>query len=105
MPNQIPELWWRGPTWLQQPEQWPPQPNIKASEESEKKAKAIKTVLATSIAIEHEEDEIYRLLLKYNLWKFIRITCWISRFINNCRRTKTMGPLTTEETTKALDPS
>ena len=52
--NQIPELWWTGPTWLQQPEQWPPQPNIMLSDESEKEAKAIKTLLATSITIDHK---------------------------------------------------
>ena len=100
--NQIPELWWRRPTWLQQPEQWPPLPNIMSSDESEKEAKAIKTPLATSITIDHEEDECDRLLLKHSLWKFIRITCWISRFFNNCRRTKTKGPLKTEETNKQL---
>ena len=52
--NQIPELWWTVPTWLQQPEQWPPQPNIMLSDESEKEAKAIKTLLTTSITIDHE---------------------------------------------------
>ena len=34
--NQIPKLWWTGPTWLQQSDQLPPQPNIMASDESEK---------------------------------------------------------------------
>ena len=99
--NQIPELWWTGPTCMKQPKQWPPQPNI-TSDESEKEAKAIKTLLANSIAIDYEEHECDRLLLKHSLWKFFRITCWISRFINNCRRTKTKGPLTTEETNKQL---
>ena len=86
--KRIPELWWTEPTWLQQTEQWPPQPRIMASDESEKEAKAIKTLLATSITIDHGEDECDSLLLKHSLWKFIRITCWISRFFNNCRRTR-----------------
>ena len=100
--NQIPDLWWTGPTWLEQPEHWPPQPNIMARDESEKETKTVKTLLATSINIDHEEDECDRLLLKHNLSKFIRITCWISRFFPNCRQTKTKGPLTTEETNKQL---
>ena len=59
------------------------------SDESEKEGKAIKTLLATSITVDQEEDECDRLLLKHSLWKFIRITCWISLFFNNCRPTKT----------------
>ena len=73
-----------------------------ASDEAEKEPKVIKTLFATSITSGHEEDECDRLLLKHSLWKFIRITCWISRFFNNCRQTKTKGPLTTEETKKQL---
>ena len=39
--SQIPDPWWTGPTWLQQLEQWSPQPNILANEISEKEAKVI----------------------------------------------------------------
>ena len=42
-----------------------------ASDESEKEAKAIKALLATSITIDHKEDECDRLLLKHSLCKFI----------------------------------
>ena len=73
-----------------------------ASDESEKEAKVVKTLLATSIIIDHEEDERNRLLSKHGLWKFIRITCWISWFFNNYQRTKTKGPLITEEINKQL---
>ena len=72
------------------------------SDESEKEAKAIKALLATRITIDHQEDECDRLILKHSLWKFIRITCLISRFLNNCWWTKTKGPLTTEETNEQL---
>ena len=36
-------------------------------------------------------------LAKYKFWKFLRITNWIFRFLNNCRKTKESGPLTTSE--------
>lgn len=39
---------------MQQPSQWPSQPNIKTSEESEKEAKATKSVLATNIIVERK---------------------------------------------------
>ena len=37
------------------------------------------------------------LLEKRSLWKFFRVKSWISRFINNLRRTEVKGLLTTEE--------
>ena len=74
-----------------------------ARDESQKEAKAIKTPLGISITVDHKEDECDRLLLRRSLWRFVRITCWISRFINNCQRTKTKGSLTTEETNKQLE--
>ena len=94
--NQIPSLWWNGSTWLQNRDHWPLQPIIKANKETEKEAKKIKTVLATKIKL-FEADKFDTLLEKYNLWKFLHITSWVSRFINNIRRTKAKGPLTTEE--------
>ena len=38
-----------------------------------------------------------KLLAKYEFWKFLRITSWILRFLNNCRRTKNSIPLITRE--------
>ena len=90
--NQIPSLWWNGPTWLQNRDQWSLQPIIKANKNTEKEAKKIKTVLAAKIKL-FEADKFDILLEKYSLWKFLRITSWVSRFINNVRRTKVKGPL------------
>ena len=42
-------------------------------------------------------DIFDNLLAKYEFWKFLRIISWIFRFLNNCRRTKQGGPLTTSE--------
>ena len=100
--SQIPEPWWTGQTWLQQLEQWSPQPNILANEISEKEAKAIKNLVTTSVTVNHEQDDCDRLLLKHSLWKFIRIICSISRFIDNYWGTETKESLTTEETKKQL---
>ena len=42
--NKIPHLWWKGPTWLENRDQWPLLPIIKANGETEKEAKKIKTI-------------------------------------------------------------
>ena len=42
-------------------------------------------------------DMFDKLLAKYEFWKFLRVTSWIFRFLNNCRRSKQSGPLTTSE--------
>ena len=74
--NQILELCWAGPTWLQQPEQWPPQPNTIVVMNQRKKQKKLKLSKQPVITVDHEEVECDRLLLKHSLWRFIRITCW-----------------------------
>ena len=37
------------------------------------------------------------ILHKFDLHKTLRISAWILRFINNCRKNKKSGPLTTAE--------
>ena len=96
MEYQILSLQWNGPTQLQNRDQWPLQPIIKANEETEKEAKKITTVSAAKIKL-FEVNKFDTLLEKLNLWKFLRIKSWVSRFISNARRTKVKGPLTTEE--------
>ena len=43
-------------------------------------------------------DIFHNLLEKHELCKFLRITAWIKRFLNNCQKTKRSGPLKTNET-------
>ena len=50
--------------------------------------------MAATIQARHMFD---KLLTKYEFWKFLRTTSWILRFLNNCRRTKQSGPLTTSD--------
>ena len=66
--NPIQELWWTG-----QQNKWPSQPNIKAIEKSEKEGKPIKSVLVTNTTVEQGKNELYKLLLKYNILKIIKI--------------------------------
>ena len=41
-----------------------------------------KTALAVNIKL-FEADKFDTLLKKFNFWKFLRITSWVSRFIKN----------------------
>ena len=46
-----------------------------------------------------EKSDIFNNLLeKHELYKFLRITAWIARFLNNCQKTKRSGPLKTDKT-------
>ena len=95
--SKIKSDWLSGPAWLDKPDEWPEQPDIKKSEETETEKKKIKEIFAATVST---VDEIDDLLNKFSLWKFLRILGWINRFINNCRRNKVNGPLTTEEISK-----
>ena len=90
------QIWWTGPSWLQVKENWPRQPDIKPSEESEKEveiSKEHKYIVFTTVAIQDDFDLI---LHKFDLHKALRISAWILRFINN-RKNKKSGPLATAE--------
>ena len=41
-------------------------------------------------------DIFNKLLEKHKLYKFLRITAWIKRFLNNCQKTKRSRPLKTD---------
>ena len=80
--EQLSELWWRGPAWLQHPESWPERIVTTATAESESEAKIVRDVLAVAV---QEEDKLDELMEKFEYWKVIRITAWVARFINNCK--------------------
>ena len=88
--------WKEGPAWLRKQENWPPEIPIKASEESENERKLLKEII--HVNVERESDEIDNLVEKKSFWKAVRILSWMKRFINNCRRKSSQGPLTTDET-------
>ena len=92
--RKLPELWWTGPTWLKEFAKWPVQPYIGPIAELQQECKTIPEVMTLTV---EAVDMFDKLLAKYEFCKFLRITSWIFRFLNNCRRTKQSGPLTTSE--------
>jgi hypothetical protein len=91
--EQLSELWWRGPAWLQHPESWPETIVTSATAVSESEAKIVRDVLAIAV---QEEDKLDELMEKFEYWKVIRITAWVARFISNCKlkqSERVKGPL------------
>ena len=90
------QLWWDGPSWLSNQERWPEDITSVPTKESNAEAKIIKRVLTVSMENTGEMDQI---LHKHDLWKTLRISAWIWRFLFNCRGTglKLKGPLKTNE--------
>ena len=76
------DLWRKDPTWLSNISLWPRQPTIGPTTESQVECKAIKEIKITTI---EKSDIFYKLVEKHELYKFLRITAWIKRFLNNCQ--------------------
>ena len=95
--SKMPNVWWEGPSWLTNSNEWPTQPVIQLSVESQKEAKPGKQILANTVETTSTFDT---LLEKFELHKVLRVTAWVNRFIQNCRHSKESGPLKTSEIEK-----
>ena len=85
-------MWWKGPSWIAENNKSPDQPILSESRGSEKEVKIIKNILAATVK---QKDLFDFLLDKYEIHKVLRVSAWITRFINNCQKIKKTGPLTT----------
>ena len=99
--TKIPEIWWKDPPRIQLKGNWPRQPDIKPSEESEKEVKTSKghkSIVITTVKI---QDDFYLILHKLDLNKTSRISAWILIFINNCRKNKEIKPANNRRISKS----
>ena len=76
------EFWLKGPSWLTKESEWPVDIVTSPSKESQAEAKVIKEILAVTVQVEQDDQD--NLLEKWDLWKALRITAWIARFVKNC---------------------
>ena len=91
------KLWWQGPEWLSDKDEWPTDIMTSPPPESQAEAKVTKELFAGATA---SIDCLDNLLGKFNLAKTLRIVAWVARFARNSRLKKQermAGPLTTEE--------
>ena len=94
------DLWWKGPRWLAERENWPHDIVTSVTPESQAEAKVSKEVFGGARNV---TDGFDVLLEKFALWKTLRVCTWIQRFVCNSRKRKeerSVGPLTTEEIEK-----
>ena len=78
--SKIPDIWWKDPPWITENNKWPDQSILSEHKKSEKEAKTIKNVLATTF----KQKNLFGFLLdKQGLHKVFRVSAWITRFINN----------------------
>lgn len=91
------QLWWKGPTWLADPTNWPPDIVTTPTTELNAEVKPTKELFALAV---DANDELDDLLSKTSYWRTLRVCAWIRRFIDNAKKSKPQrinGPLTTEE--------
>ena len=97
--DQLSTKWLEGPEWLSNPNDWPTEVIIEATEETEAEAKRQREEIFKAAVTQMEGDEFDELLSKYSFWKTMRITAWVTRFLHNlkAKQERRQGPLTTEE--------
>ena len=96
------DLWWSGPSWLSDCEQWPPNITTSSLPESQAEEKVLKEIFKFS---EVRSDDLEILMKKFQFWKVVRVCARIARFADNARKSKKnrlSGPLTTGETEKQM---
>ena len=95
-------LWWSGPDWLQNPEEWPDNPVTQRSAVSDAEAKVAREVLCVTKTTKPEPDVFDDLLVNNGLRRTLRVFAWVKRFIHNSQnQEKRLDPLDTDEVEEA----
>ena len=76
------ELWLKEPSCLTNENDWPADFVTGPSAESQAEAKVVKENLST--AVQPQQDDLNYLMEKYDFWKAVRVTAWITMFGKNC---------------------
>ena len=106
-PDKLGESWFKGPGWLTDGFTGPTQPEISETQEVKvERAKTKPTSKAMFLVDDASTGENIRewadeLLNRVSYWKLLRITAYVKRFIDGCRKSKKTGPLTRDEMTEA----
>ena len=101
-PDKLKTFWLKGPSWLSNESDRPERPviletNDAKSERNKKEAMLLTEDKAQGAIKSWSED----LLNKFPYWKLLRITAYMKRFINSCRKVHRDGPLTKSEVVEA----
>ena len=69
--SKLSELWWLGPKWLAEREQWPDDIETIPTSETETEAKLVRDVLAIAVKV---DDNLDQLMVNHTFWKAVRIS-------------------------------
>ncbi len=94
-PNKLGNLWYKGPDWLPNHDQWPEQPEINETTDATQELVAKRTLAKQGV--ERDLEMINNMLAKFTYRKLLRVTAYILRFVRNAKKEKLHGPLTTDE--------
>ena len=100
----ISRVWWEDHSWLPDKTKWPDQTFITSTTASEKETKHVKELVTKTIQ-SNQKSECNYLISKHDLHKTLAILAWIYGFINNRRKVKKSGPLTTDEIERKRNPA
>ena len=100
--SKIKALWFKGPSWLSDESNRPLQPTIlETNEVKAEKSKKEAMLLTEETTQENVNSWAEELLNRFSYWKLLRITAYMKRFINGCRRSIQSGPITKSEISEA----
>ena len=101
-PDKLKALWFKGPDWLSAETDRPEQPAILETDEAKFEKCKKETLLLTEVTAQAiAGDWVSGLLNKFPYWKLLRITSYVNRFIDGCRKSRRNGPITKSEIVKA----
>ena len=102
-PAKLGKLWFHGPDWLDNKQEWPQQPDITETPEAESEILPSKE---KQMIVKEEKvvpDQLEMLLEKFLYWKMVRITAFVMRFIAKCRGDETREAMLTSEETESAE--
>ena len=102
-PGKLGDLWFHGPDWLHNRQEWPKQPDITKIPEAESETLPRKE---KQMLVKEEKvvpDQLGMLLEKFLYWKLVRITAFVMRFIAKYRGDKTQEVMLTSEETESAE--
>ena len=91
--SKIADIWWKGASWIAELNKWPDQAILSESKKSEKEIKIIENILAATV----QQKGLFDFLIDKHELHILRLSAWITRFINNCEQIKKRGSLIISE--------